>query len=82
MKKNDAVPLVNYKKAEITRFKGLGEISPDEFRQFIGESMRLEAVRMSQQTGIAELFILLHGQEHTRSAKVYHRQSQSGRADS
>lgn len=31
-------------KAEITRFKGLGEISPDEFKNFIGEDMRLEPV--------------------------------------
>ncbi|MEI6060354.1 MAG: type IIA DNA topoisomerase subunit B, partial [Bacteroidota bacterium] len=29
---------------EITRFKGLGEISPDEFRHFIGSSMRLDPV--------------------------------------
>ena len=33
------------KKAEITRFKGLGEISPGEFQQFIGEEMRLELVQ-------------------------------------
>lgn len=32
---------------EITRFKGLGEISPDEFRGFIGEQIRLEQVRLS-----------------------------------
>jgi topoisomerase-4 subunit B len=32
------------KNAEITRFKGLGEISPDEFSQFIGAEMRLEPV--------------------------------------
>jgi len=31
-------------KPEITRFKGLGEISPDEFGRFIGEEMRLQAV--------------------------------------
>ena len=43
------------KKAEITRFKGLGEISPQEFGQFIGEEMRLERVRLSQQTTIADL---------------------------
>jgi topoisomerase IV subunit B len=33
---------------EITRFKGLGEISPDEFRNFIGKDMRLEPVRMKK----------------------------------
>ncbi len=32
---------------EITRFKGLGEISPDEFRGFIGEQIRIDKVRMS-----------------------------------
>ena len=34
------------KNAEITRFKGLGEISPDEFKHFIGEHMRLEPVKI------------------------------------
>ena len=33
-------------KPEITRFKGLGEISPDEFKNFIGRKMRLEPVRI------------------------------------
>ena len=33
---------------EITRFKGLGEISPDEFKHFIGKDMRLEPVRMKK----------------------------------
>ncbi len=33
---------------EITRFKGLGEISPDEFKNFIGKDMRLEPVRMKK----------------------------------
>lgn len=35
-------------KPEITRFKGLGEISPDEFVHFIGKDMRLEPVRLSK----------------------------------
>ncbi|NGX54287.1 MAG: hypothetical protein K1000chlam4_01012, partial [Chlamydiae bacterium] len=34
-------------KTEITRFKGLGEISPKEFKQFIGEKMRLQPVRVN-----------------------------------
>lgn len=42
-------------KAEITRFKGLGEISPDEFGQFIGAQMRLEPVRLSQKAAIQEI---------------------------
>ncbi|HQG37168.1 MAG TPA: DNA topoisomerase IV subunit B [Bacteroidales bacterium] len=37
---------------EITRFKGLGEISPDEFRHFIGKDMRLEPVRMKKDDSI------------------------------
>jgi len=39
-------------KAEITRFKGLGEISPGEFGDFIGSNIRLEPVIMSEDTGI------------------------------
>jgi topoisomerase-4 subunit B len=37
---------------EITRFKGLGEISPDEFTHFIGKDMRLEPVRMKKQDSV------------------------------
>jgi topoisomerase-4 subunit B len=37
-------------KPEITRFKGLGEISPDEFRNFIGEDMRLEPVVIGKES--------------------------------
>jgi topoisomerase-4 subunit B len=37
-------------KPEITRFKGLGEISPDEFRHFIGEDMRLEPVVIGKES--------------------------------
>ncbi|HLN20506.1 MAG TPA: DNA topoisomerase IV subunit B [Bacteroidales bacterium] len=37
---------------EITRFKGLGEISPDEFRNFIGKDIRLEPVRMKKTDSI------------------------------
>lgn len=40
---------------EITRFKGLGEISPDEFRNFIGKDMRLEPVRMRKNDSIIEV---------------------------
>lgn len=39
-------------KAEITRFKGLGEISPDEFGDFIGEDIRLDPVLMGEDTSI------------------------------
>ncbi len=40
---------------EITRFKGLGEISPDEFREFINENIRLEKVRITKDDPIHEL---------------------------
>ena len=42
-------------KAEITRFKGLGEISPEEFRDFIGPDMRLDRVALRKEDGVAEL---------------------------
>lgn len=42
-------------KPEITRFKGLGEISPDEFRHFIGKDIRLEPVLIDQKASISEL---------------------------
>ncbi len=42
-------------KPEITRFKGLGEISPDEFGGFIGEDIRLEPVYLSQNTDINDI---------------------------
>ena len=40
---------------EITRFKGLGEISPDEFKNFIGPDMRLERVRLRKNDSVNEL---------------------------
>lgn len=40
---------------EITRFKGLGEISPDEFKHFIGPDMRLEQVSLHKSDQVAEL---------------------------
>ena len=40
------------KNPEITRFKGLGEISPDEFKHFIGEDIRLEPVMLSKEASI------------------------------
>ena len=40
---------------EITRFKGLGEISPDEFRHFIGKDIRLEQVTLRKTDAVKEL---------------------------
>jgi len=42
-------------KPEITRFKGLGEISPDEFGNFIGEDIRLQPVLLSKEGHLAKL---------------------------
>ncbi|MCW5519530.1 type IIA DNA topoisomerase subunit B [Aureitalea sp. L0-47] len=42
-------------KPEITRFKGLGEISPDEFQHFIGDDMRLDPVMLDKAMSIEEL---------------------------
>ena len=41
--------------AEITRFKGLGEISPEEFRDFIGPDMRVDRVTLRKEDGVADL---------------------------
>lgn len=41
--------------AEITRFKGLGEISPDEFRGFIGPDMRLDRVTLRKEDAVSSL---------------------------
>ncbi|MFM7078258.1 MAG: DNA topoisomerase IV subunit B [Bacteroidota bacterium] len=42
-------------KPEITRFKGLGEISPDEFKAFIGKKIRLEQVELAGETALHSL---------------------------
>lgn len=43
------------RKVEITRFKGLGEISPDEFGKFIGDDMKLEPVILQKETTIPKI---------------------------
>lgn len=52
--KQDAMSKLG-KNPEITRFKGLGEISPDEFGQFIGDGIRLEPVIIKKDNSVAEL---------------------------
>ncbi|MDR1724852.1 MAG: ATP-binding protein [Bacteroidales bacterium] len=47
--------------AEITRFKGLGEISPDEFAHFIGKEIRLEPVLLNKESGIKEVLSFYMG---------------------
>lgn len=46
---------------EITRFKGLGEISPDEFRHFIGPSMRLDPVILKRDLSVADMLSFYMG---------------------
>jgi topoisomerase-4 subunit B len=48
-------------KAEITRFKGLGEISPDEFKYFIGEDIRLDPVMLSKEATIDQILAFYMG---------------------
>ena len=49
------------KQAEITRFKGLGEISPDEFKHFIGDDIRLDPVMLDKSMTIDELLSFYMG---------------------
>ncbi len=48
-------------KPEITRFKGLGEISPDEFKHFIGKEIRLAPVLLNHTTSIKEMLTFYMG---------------------
>ncbi|MFC0605735.1 DNA topoisomerase IV subunit B [Winogradskyella pulchriflava] len=48
-------------KPEITRFKGLGEISPDEFKHFIGDDIRLDPVMLDKDMSIEELLSFYMG---------------------
>jgi len=48
-------------KPEITRFKGLGEISPDEFKHFIGPDIRLDPVMLDKATSIEEMLSFYMG---------------------
>ncbi|MEA4986225.1 DNA gyrase subunit B [bioreactor metagenome] len=46
---------------EITRFKGLGEISPDEFKHFIGKDIRLDQVTLKKEDAVSELLSFYMG---------------------
>ncbi|MCM1164146.1 MAG: toprim domain-containing protein [Muribaculaceae bacterium] len=56
--------------AEITRFKGLGEISPDEFRGFIGPDMRADRVSLRKEDGVDELLEFYMG-KNTMDRQVF-----------
>ena len=48
-------------KPEITRFKGLGEISPNEFKNFIGENIRIDPIIINKETSIESLLSFYMG---------------------
>ena len=58
--KQDALKALGAK-SEITRFKGLGEISPDEFSHFIGEDIRLDPVVIGKESRIKEMMTFFMG---------------------
>ena len=49
------------KNPEITRFKGLGEISPDEFKHFINDDIRLDPVKIDAHESIKEMLKFFMG---------------------
>jgi len=55
---------------EITRFKGLGEISPDEFKHFIGEDIRLDPVKIDAHESVREMLKFFMG-KNTPERQAY-----------
>ena len=55
---------------EITRFKGLGEISPDEFKHFIGKDMRLDQVTLKKEDAVSDLLSFYMG-KNTPERQVF-----------
>jgi topoisomerase-4 subunit B len=58
--KQDAIKSLRGK-AEITRFKGLGEISPDEFEDFISENIKLDPVILNEKANIEDILSYFMG---------------------
>ncbi|RLD43488.1 MAG: type IIA DNA topoisomerase subunit B, partial [Bacteroidetes bacterium] len=56
--------------AEITRFKGLGEISPNEFKVFIGKNIRLDPVLLTKDSGIDQVLSFYMG-KNTPERQLY-----------
>jgi len=56
-----AINAVGEDNAEITRFKGLGEISPDEFKDFIGPEMRLDRVSLRKEDSVKQMLAFFMG---------------------
>ena len=58
------------KNPEITRFKGLGEISPDESRHFIGKDIRLDQVTMKKEDAVKEMLEFYMG-KNTMERQIF-----------
>lgn len=58
------------KDAEITRFKGLGEISPDEFRHFIGKDIKLDPIILNKESGVGTVLDFFMG-KNTQERQNY-----------
>ena len=58
------------KDAEITRFKGLGEISPDEFRYFIGKDIKLDPIILNKESGVGTVLDFFMG-KNTQERQNY-----------
>jgi topoisomerase-4 subunit B len=59
---------------EITRFKGLGEISPNEFVDFIGDGMRLDDVELAEEESISDIMSFYMG-DNTVERQVFIREN-------
>ena len=57
--------------AEITRFKGLGEISPDEFKHFIGDDIRPRTCNARQSNVHRSITAILHGAVRTQDRQRF-----------
>jgi len=68
--KLSAIKKLNTKDVEITRFKGLGEISPNEFGQFIGKNMRLLPVSVNERQQVPKILKFYMG-KNTPDRKKY-----------
>ena len=59
-------------KPEITRLKGLGEISPNEFKQFIGKEMRLRCFRTGTRVDSQQILSFYMGKNTPRAGGLHH----------
>ena len=57
---------------EITRFKGLGEISPSEFKAFIGNDIRLDPIVLKGETTIEDLLAFYMGKKYSLKTDFYY----------